>query len=199
VEAFVARLTALIRACHDQTAHLAAHHATGPEGDWSAELLTVWLEQDLELFEFVWENRSLASLLQAGGGSAQFAYLIDEFMEQTLPTIRLVLEQGVLLGAYRADVDLEVASVFIAGLYDRLARLLVRQPEKPDLRAWLRTAQDLILRGIGSAAMRQAVAAPASEPVPHSVTRPSTPSPARPPQAKHSSPRGPRARRRAAS
>ena len=54
-------------------------------------------------------------------------------------------------------------SIYVAGAYDRLARHVVRQEERPDFVAMLRLMQRLILRGLGAdadAAIEPSVIAP---------------------------------------
>ena len=94
-----------------------------------------WLDRDCEVFEFLWQNRRLVQLVFEGGKSAQFAHLIDTFAERTRMLTKRVLEWGIKQGFYRQDLDVEVASLLIAGAYDRVARDLVKKDHKPDLRA----------------------------------------------------------------
>lgn len=112
--------------------------------------LEFWLEKDAELFEFVWQNRGVMCLLLEGGRSSQYAYLVDQFLERIVENVRMHLEQGIAEGRNRSDLDVEVASVFVSGAYDRIARQVVRQPRKPDFRTVLRKVQRLVLRGIAS-------------------------------------------------
>ena len=76
--------------------------------------------------------------------------LVDEFAERTRRSIAQSLELGAKQGLYRADLDIELASVFIAGAYNRYARQLVRSAKKPDLPAVLRKFQRMVIRGITS-------------------------------------------------
>ena len=113
-----------------------------------AELCRLWLEADLELFEFLWQNRGVAQLVFEGGNSARFGYLIDEFAERARGHVRERLGEGVRLGFYRRGLDVEVASLVISGAYDRVGRALVRMKDRPDLRRWLEELQQVVLRGI---------------------------------------------------
>jgi len=124
------------------------------------EFLDFWVEQDTEIFEFIWRNRGLAALLLDGGRSAAYRHLVDEFADRAAGKTRLLLEAGIAAGSYRADIDLDVTCAFIGGAYDRLARQIVREKKKPDLRALIRQVQVLFLRGIGSPALVAALDAP---------------------------------------
>lgn len=141
VEGFLARLAAMIEC----PVELDADFET---------VVARWHEKDLELFEFFWQNRAVAQLLLHGGSSAQFRYMIDEFAERARVNCRLLVDLGQHRGYYRADVDLDVAALVIAGAYDRVVRELVESPKKPDLRRWLETVQDVLLRGLASSPER---------------------------------------------
>jgi len=114
------------------------------------EFLDFWVEQDTEIFEFIWRNRGLAALLLEGGRSAAYRHLVDEFADRAAGKTRLLLQAGIAAGLYRADLDLDVTCAFIGGAYDRLARQIVREKKKPDLRGLVRRVQVLFLRGIAS-------------------------------------------------
>ena len=115
-----------------------------------AEHVAYWRGHDLEMFEFIWTNRRVMQLVLEGGGSAQFRYLIDQFADRTRRQAADALRRGVAAGLYRADVDVEVASMVLAGGYDRVARELVRAERKPDLEKLLATLQRVCLTGIAS-------------------------------------------------
>jgi hypothetical protein len=85
-----------------------------------------------------------------GGHSAGFGYLIDEFAERNRVKMMMFLEWGKQEGFYRADLDVELASIVISGAYDRLARKLVHRERKPDLSALFGEMQRLILGGIAN-------------------------------------------------
>ena len=168
VEAMVAGLAACVDACPVDSA------LTMPS---VGEFLDFWVEQDTVIFEFLWRNRGLAALLLEGGRSAAYRHLVDEFAERAAGKTRLLLEAGIAAGLYRDDLDLEVTCAFIGGGYDRLARQIVRQKRKPDLRALLRQVQVLFLRGIGSPALMAALGAapaPGGRPVTNDGRRVST-------------------------
>lgn len=115
-----------------------------------------WVDKDTEMFEFVWSNRGVMRLLLDGGKSANFRYLVDEFAEGARQTTQKHLALGIERGLYRPDLDVSLASAFIAGAYDRIARQIVRMPKKPDLRAITRSCQLLVIRGIASDATLEA-------------------------------------------
>jgi len=132
-----------------------------------AEHVEQWRAHDLEMFEFIWANRRVMRLMLEGGGSSQFGYLIDQFADRSRKEAAVALELGRANGLYRHDLDVDVASMVLAGGYDRFARELVRAERKPDLPKLLATLQRLCLTGIASAR----VAAVVDRPVKKTVQR----------------------------
>jgi AcrR family transcriptional regulator len=116
-----------------------------------AEHVARWRADDLEMFEFIWANRRVMRLMLEGGGSSQFGYLIDQFADRSRKQAAAALALGVQSGLYRADLDVEIASMVLAGGYDRFARELVRAERKPNLPKLLATLQRVCLTGIASA------------------------------------------------
>ena len=115
--------------------------------------LEVWLERDLEMFDFIWKNRALMRITLEGGRSADYQHLIEHFASFAQSQTEVLLRQGVASGVYRKDLDVEVAAAFIAGGYDRFARQLVRETTKPDLRTRLRELRWMVITGAGTPAL----------------------------------------------
>lgn len=128
-----------------------------------AEHVARWRDQDLEMFEFIWANRRVMRLMLEGGGSSEFGYLIDQFAERSRKQAAQALALGVRTGLYRADLDVDVASMVLAGGYDRVARELVRAERKPDLRKLLATLQRVCLTGIASARVAAVIDPPVNK------------------------------------
>ena len=134
-------------------------------------LLAFWREKDREIFEYLWQNRGLARLAFDGGRAAGYAYLIDEFAERARRHLERALADGVAQGIYRADLDVGLAALLIAGAYDRLARELVAQMEKPDLESWVQRLQSFFVRGIGSASVLSLLDSPVNVVAPRAARR----------------------------
>jgi AcrR family transcriptional regulator len=115
------------------------------------------LDKDVEVFEFLWQNRRVVSLLLQGGGSARFGYLIDEFAERARAKSKEWLARGVERGVYRTGLDLDLASLLLSGAYDRVARQIVRLDTKPNIRAWLTKLQRMVILGLGAPEVAAAV------------------------------------------
>jgi hypothetical protein len=92
-----------------------------------------------------------------GGGSFDFNYLIDEFAERSRENTKRLLEWGAEHGLYRADLDVDVASLVMSGAYDRVVRDLVRRQRKPDLRAVVAELQKMLLVGAAHVRLREVI------------------------------------------
>jgi AcrR family transcriptional regulator len=120
--------------------------------------LEQWLARDLEMFEFIWKNRALMRITLEGGRSADYQHLIEHFASHAQRETEVLLRQGAASGVYRKNIDVEVAAAFIAGGYDRIARQLVREAKKPDLRKRLRELRWMVIAGAGTPALIAALA-----------------------------------------
>lgn len=140
VESLVARMASFLDAMGPSP--------SATDGAPLVELLASWHAQEVELFEFLWQNRRVMRLVLRGGGSAHFGYLVDAFAERARSKSESWLLYGVAQGLYRPDLDTEVASVCISGAYDRLARRLVELDKRPDIPAWLHSVQQVVLLGL---------------------------------------------------
>ena len=147
VETLIARMAS----CLDDTPPL----VDGVGTQAAVELLAAWRERDVEIFEFVWQNRGVMRLLLEGGKSAAFGYLIDEFAERSRVHTMRTLAWGVREGIFRADLDVELASLVLSGAYDRVARDMVKRQRKPDLTKMFEQMQRTLMYGLASPAIRE--------------------------------------------
>jgi AcrR family transcriptional regulator len=150
VETFLARLATSV-----EDSELL--HSSGAAPADPAEYLALWHEKDVEIFEFVWQNRGLVRLLLEGGGGTEFRYLIDEFAERQREKTKRFLRWGIEQGVYRDDLDLETASLVISGAYDRVARQIIRRERKPDLTSMVGEVQRLLVGGIASSELLETI------------------------------------------
>lgn len=112
------------------------------------EQLAYWLSHDIEIFEFVWENRALVRMVLSSQNGPSFGYLVDELAERVRKNVEAWLTHGVEVGVYRKEIDRAVVASLMSGAYDRLARELVRRADKPDIAAWCEEALGLFTRGL---------------------------------------------------
>jgi AcrR family transcriptional regulator len=141
VETMLARLAD----CLDESEVMFAEKVTD-----MGEYLEHWRTKDLEMFEFIWANRRVMRLMLEGGGSAQFGYLIDQFAQRTREQTKRALALGIRQGLYRPETDVEIASMMLAGGYDRVAREVVKQERKPDLAGMLAAVQRFCVVGLAT-------------------------------------------------
>jgi AcrR family transcriptional regulator len=107
-----------------------------------------WLLHDVEMFEFCWQNRGLMKMLLVGGGGERFAHLVDEFAERMAVYVEDWARHLVASGVYRPDVDPGLLPAVISGAYERLVRTIIKQPRRPDVAAWARQLQRVLLLGL---------------------------------------------------
>jgi AcrR family transcriptional regulator len=108
------------------------------------------LEKDLEIFEFLWQNRGLMRLLLRGGGSTRFEHLAEEFVERACQKTKTWLRWGIERGLYKKDLDVDIAATVFSGAMDRVARQVVQSATKPDLPRVLRSAHTVLMGGIAN-------------------------------------------------
>lgn len=120
-------------------------------GSWSRaieEHLEATHAHNVEIFEFCWQNRALLGMVLAGGGGAPFAYLTDEFPARVASYIERTVRDMIGARVYRPDLDAKLVPALVAGAYEQLARLMIRQPKRPDIAAWCGQALGLFSRGL---------------------------------------------------
>lgn len=186
-EAFVARLANCVEPPPERP-------EDGPQTD--AERLANWHRHDVSVLEFCWENRGLLRMLLDGANGREWSYLIDSFAERTRRNVEGWVAHGVASGAYREGLDVSVVAALVSGGYDRLARELIRSPQRPDIQAWCRQSLDLFTRGLLRApgvVVDLGVSPPELAPAPPSSPRPKgAPPPPSPPSPKSHAGRGAR-------
>jgi hypothetical protein len=96
----------------------------------------------------MWEHRDvLACVLDHTVGPRRA--LVEQFIGVTQATLTSRLREGMAAGSMRPDIDHDLASEMIIGIYLQLGRRMVRLSEPPDLEAWARSADTFIAEGLG--------------------------------------------------
>lgn len=126
------------------------------------ERLELWLEHDLRVFEFCWENRRMLNMLMSGSGGTAYAHLLDEFAQQCAANAEQLVRELVAERVYRDDVEPALVASMLGGAYDRVVRELIRQPKRPDLENLVRQAQRVLLHGLLTDAAKNQVSAASS-------------------------------------
>jgi AcrR family transcriptional regulator len=154
VEAIIAEMATYVEAAiaerEDGASGLRAAPAAGEVSFSLRDHFERCLHKEAALFEFMWSRRACMRLLFEGGRSSSFLHLMDEFADRMRWRVMGSLRWGVERGIYKDDLDVEIASLFVAGAYDRLARYVVRQPEPPDFVALVRAMQRFVLGGLAN-------------------------------------------------
>ncbi len=133
-----------------------------------SRLHTQLLDKDVEMMEFLWNERAFASILFEGAGSSKHCHLIEAFAARIQDQIVRLLGIDQKNGRIREDLNLNVVAAFIAGGFDRYARLLLSSSTKPDIRSDLIQLQGFVSRGVLTPVAIQAIE---SGPPPSSDTR----------------------------
>ncbi|MSP26086.1 MAG: TetR/AcrR family transcriptional regulator [Myxococcales bacterium] len=142
---------ALVESVFDGLASFLGDVVPTPKLGWGlAEVRAHWLATDVRAFEYVWRHRDVFRLVLSGGMCERFAFLTDAFALAASESIARWLRYGVAQGFYRADLDVEIASMMIGGAYDGLARELVGRKRKPRLTQWLAQFQGVFVGGLGA-------------------------------------------------
>jgi AcrR family transcriptional regulator len=115
------------------------------------ELLAFQLDKDTAIYELLWQNRATVAILQSCQGP--HLYLLRAFHERVLATSQKWIEFWKRRALFRRDIDAELTSHFIFGAYNQLAMRTMEASKKPPLTTWLRHAQELIVRGLGTDAL----------------------------------------------
>jgi AcrR family transcriptional regulator len=112
------------------------------------ELLRVWLEQDSQLFDFLWQNRAIVHIIL--GCQGDHVYLLQAFFremqENSCGWVRFWKGRGL----FGDEVDEQLAATLICGAYNELYKKMIAAPKKPEVEAWLRVAQGMVVRGFGT-------------------------------------------------
>ncbi len=116
--------------------------------DSAEALMELGLEQDVQLFEFLWQNRDLLSILHTCQG--QYAYLFEAFHRELRGKVRRWIVALVDRGLYRKDLDVELVATLTVGAFDALANAMLQSEKKPPLREWLVAARRVFSIGLAA-------------------------------------------------
>jgi AcrR family transcriptional regulator len=124
-----------------------------PEDPW--ELLDFAHERDVQIYEFLWQNRAFLRILPSCQGD--YDYLVLAFRAEIAQTTREWVDHWRREGIFRAGVDAELAATLICGAYHELSLRLIVEEKRPPLEAWLRFALETFFRAFGTAEVVAAV------------------------------------------
>ncbi len=120
-----------------------------------ADLLDFTLERDVQIYEFLWQNRAFLRILPSCQG--EYDYLVTAFRSEIAATNREWVDYWRREGIFRQDVDPDLASTLIGGAYNELSLRLIVAEKRPPLEDWLRFALETFFRAFGAPEMVAAV------------------------------------------
>ena len=141
VESFLARLASRLPAPTD----VPGGGAT-PE-----EALAFWRAADTDLYEFLWQNRAIVSILQ--GCQGDHVYLVEAFHEEIRVRTVEWISHWKRVGLFRPEIDTELAATLLVGAHNELARRMVISTMRPPIGEWVQKAQGVFVRGFGAEAL----------------------------------------------
>lgn len=119
------------------------------------EVLAELHRRDLTMLEFLWSERAFGQVLFEGARSARQRHLIEAFAARIQERVERFLTIDQARGRLLPDVDVKSLAQFIAGGFDRYARVLLVSKEKPDIEKHLRSFHEFICRGCTTAECQQ--------------------------------------------
>ncbi|MDB4938352.1 MAG: regulatory protein TetR [Labilithrix sp.] len=145
LESFLAR-------CHSYFAPPAAYPGL-PEDP--ADLLDFSLARDVQIYEFLWQNRAFLRILPSCQGNTD--YLVIAFRAEIDATTREWVDYWRREGIFRPEVDADLAATLIGGAYNELSTRMLLAETRPQLEDWLRFALETFFRAFGTPEMVAAV------------------------------------------
>jgi AcrR family transcriptional regulator len=120
-----------------------------------ADLLDFSLQRDVQIYEFLWQNRAFLRILPTCQGVHD--YLVLTFRAEIALTTREWVDYLRREGIYRKDVDPDLAATLIGGAYNELSMRLLVEEKRPPLEDWLKFSLEAFFRAFGTAEMVRAV------------------------------------------
>jgi AcrR family transcriptional regulator len=113
----------------------------------SPEVYQAMHNGDCEIMECLWQERAFARVLFEGAHSPRQIHLIERFAKRIQERVERLLAIDLGRGRLLANTNIRPLAQFIAGGFDRYARVLLASSEKPDIRQDLAELQRFICRG----------------------------------------------------
>jgi AcrR family transcriptional regulator len=139
VESFLAR-------CQSYFASPSAYPDLPDDPD---DLVEFALARDVQMFEFLWQNRAFLRILPTCC-QGDYDYLMVAFRAEIAQTTREWVDHWRRQGIFRSDVEPDLAATLIGGAYNELSLKMIQAEKKPPLEAWLRFALETFFRAFGT-------------------------------------------------
>jgi AcrR family transcriptional regulator len=138
VESFLARVASRLPVVAETTEAMAT----------PSDALAFWRRSDEELYEFMWQNRAIVSILQ--GCQGDHVYLLEAFLREIHARTVDWISHWKRVGYFRDEVDTELAATLLVGAHNELSRKMVTSVAKPPIADWVQKAQAVFVRGFGA-------------------------------------------------
>lgn len=152
VAGFFAVLDEMVAEHHERLAELRGRLGAPTPADWRGltPRLRAYAQLDHEntvrVLRTLWRHRDmLGCILEASGPRG---HLVERFFEVSRQTLSQQLEEAMGQGGLRDDLDRDLVSELLIGMYVQLGRRMVRATERPDFEAWARTVNVLVVEGL---------------------------------------------------
>jgi len=116
-----------------------------------ADLLDFTLERDVQIYEFLWQNRAFLRILPSCQGDCD--YLVLTFRAEIAATTRQWVDHWRREGIFRDEVDPDLAATLMGGAYHELSLRLLLAEKRPPLEEWLGFALETFFRAFGAPEM----------------------------------------------
>jgi AcrR family transcriptional regulator len=124
-----------------------------PDDPW--DLLDFAHSRDVQIYEFLWQNRAFLRILPTCQGP--YDYLVLAFRAEIAQTTREWVDHWRREDIFRDDVDADLAATLIGGAYNELSMRMIASERRPPFEAWLRFALETFFRAFGTTEMVAAV------------------------------------------
>jgi AcrR family transcriptional regulator len=152
VGGFFAVMDEMVADHHEHIAELRARIGNPTPEDWRAltPRLRAFAELDhantVRVLKTLWRHRDvLRCILEQSGPRA---HLVERFFEVSRQTLSRNLEEAISAGGLRGDLDQDLVSEVLIGMYVQLGRRMIRAAERPDFEHWARTVNVLVVEGL---------------------------------------------------
>lgn len=153
VASFFAVLAELAAERHEATQELRQRIGNPTPDDWrtASDRLRTWGEHDhaytVKTLKAMWRNRDVLRIVleQASG---ERAHLVDRFVALARDNLTAQLREAMATCGLRNDLDQDIVSELIIGMYLQLGRRMVRASLRPDFDTWARTVDALTIEGL---------------------------------------------------
>ena len=112
------------------------------------DLVEFCLDRDVQIYEFLWQNRSVMRILTSCQG--KYDYLVEAFRADLEQRTREWVNHWRNAGLFRPEVDPVLAAALIGGAYHELSIKTAQADKRPPFEVWLAFALESFIRAFGT-------------------------------------------------